>query len=60
MRTGKIYTLSDPRNGEIKYIGRTFKKIKYRLSEHCAEKDNNKKCNWIKSLAKQNLKPIIE
>lgn len=54
-----IYGLKDPRDNVIKYIGKT-NRLKHRLSQHCREKGNNRKCNWIKSLKKLGLKPEIE
>lgn len=55
-----IYTLAHPLTGEIRYIGKTVQKLKYRLTQHLTEKSNHKRANWIKSLKKQNLKPMIE
>lgn len=54
-----IYTLTDPRDNQIKYVGKT-NNIKRRMQEHLVESSTTKKNNWIKSLRKQNLKPIIE
>jgi hypothetical protein len=60
MQKNLIYTLSDPRDNKVKYIGITSKKLTVRLSGHCAEtKANTKKVNWIKSLKNIELKPII-
>lgn len=57
-----IYSLSDPKDGLIKYVGKTSQKLNKRLFCHISEskKRNDKKSNWISSLSKQNLKPIIE
>lgn len=56
-----IYTLSDPRDGLIKYVGRT-KNMKERLKNHCnpARYKNTYKFNWIKELRDLGLKPVIE
>lgn len=55
-----IYTLSDPRNGLIKYVGKTSR-VKKRIGEHIRElQGNTKKINWIKSLKKTGLNPIFE
>jgi len=54
-----IYSLIDPRNGDIRYIGKT-NNTKLRLSNHLVEKHKTYKVNWIKSLKKINLKPILE
>lgn len=53
-----IYGLIDPRNSEIKYIGKT-KNIRKRFREHIRDEENNKKYAWIKNLKKQNLLPDI-
>lgn len=60
MKRTSIYILLDPRNQEIRYIGKTIKKLEYRLVEHLCEKSNNKRKAWIRSLDKLGLKPIIE
>lgn len=54
-----IYTLEDPRNNEIRYIGKT-NNINIRYSNHKVEKHNTHKCNWIRVLKRNNLVPIIE
>lgn len=56
----KIYVLIDPRDGIIKYVGKTVQKLKYRLTQHITEKSNNKRKTWIKSLKNKGLLPIIE
>ena len=55
-----IYTLTDPRDNKIKYIGKT-NNIDKRLYRHLSENNtNSKKSNWINNLKINNLKPIIE
>ena len=58
-----IYYLEDPITNEIRYIGRTKNNLKARLRGHLATAKKNKfktkKDNWILSLYKQNLRPII-
>lgn len=55
-----IYTLTDPRDFKVKYIGKT-NNIKKRLYRHITESNgNSKKDNWIKKLNEINLSPIIE
>lgn len=53
-----IYALIDPRNDEIKYIGKT-NNIKKRIREHIRDEENNKKYAWIKSLKKIKLQPEV-
>ncbi|MHA1814374.1 MAG: hypothetical protein ACTSX1_00060 [Candidatus Heimdallarchaeaceae archaeon] len=64
MKTIKIYTLSHPLTNEVRYIGKTVSKLKYRLSGHISEakrgEDKSYKNSWIISLLKQDLKPVIE
>lgn len=61
-RLVNIYTLEHPITGEIKYVGKTIKSLQIRLSEHITDskKYNFKNPNWIKSILKLNLKPIIQ
>lgn len=53
-----IYTLSDPRTNEVRYVGKTYQALPRRLSSHVrdAGRFNNYRCNWIRSLGKH---PII-
>lgn len=59
-----IYTLEDPTNNEIKYVGVTKRSLKKRWYDHCSnyylKKNNHKTATWIKSLKANNLKPIIK
>lgn len=57
-----IYTLSDPRTNNIRYIGKTNNLIK-RFNKHINESKLSTKSykkSWINQLLKLNLKPIIE
>lgn len=54
-----IYTLADPRNNEIRYIGKA-NNLKKRLKKHLCEKSNSMRVKWISSLKKIGLEPIIE
>lgn len=58
----QIYTLSHPVTNEIRYVGRTIKKLSYRLYQHIynCNKNNYHSANWIKAILKQGLKPKIE
>jgi len=58
-----IYTLSDPTDGEIKYVGKT-KNMKERLWRHLGPSNLKNawtsKTKWILWLKNQGLKPLIE
>lgn len=57
-----IYTLSDPRTGEIRYVGKTFN-LKARRWQHIHDVKkglNTRKTGWIKSLLKCGVFPLIE
>ncbi len=57
----KIYFLIDPRAGEVRYVGKTTKKLSYRLMNgHMQDSSITHKTNWIKSLKKEGLLPKIE
>jgi hypothetical protein len=55
-----IYTLSDPKTGEIRYVGKSDNPQK-RLYDHIAScsKSPTHKNNWIRSLIRENQKPIL-
>lgn len=57
-----IYGLVDPRNDELRYIGKS-QYGQYRLASHLApstlKKERTHKSNWIKSLLKLGLKPLF-
>lgn len=57
-----IYTLADPESGEIRYIGKTVKTLKARLTDHLysIKRESNYRSNWIKSIINRDLIPIIE
>ena len=57
----KIYGLTDPRNGELRYIGETIRSLQNRLVGHLADsrRKNNYCANWIKVLIRRNLRPEI-
>lgn len=57
----KIYFLIDPRTGDIRYVGKTTKKLTYRLMNgHMQDSSRTHKTNWIKSLKKEGLLPEIK
>ena len=57
----KIYGLVDPRTNTIRYVGKTKQSLKIRLSRHINDKPkhNTYKYNWICSLKKEGVVPII-
>jgi hypothetical protein len=58
----KLYGLKDPVTGKTRYIGYTSKTLNHRLKYHiydCKKSINSHKVNWINTLLKLNLKPII-
>jgi hypothetical protein len=56
----KIYILIDPRDNQIRYLGKTTQQISKRYNTHISTKGTSKKANWIKTLKEQNLKPLIK
>ena len=63
MKTIKIYALLDPRNNQVRYIGKTIRTLNQRLTNHiCDAKSSryyNHNINWIKSLINDNILPEI-
>lgn len=57
-----IYTLSDPDTNEVRYIGKTVKSLKHRLTDHLysPKRENNYRTNWIKSIINKGGIPIIK
>lgn len=62
MRKVKIYKLIDPITNEVRYIGKTIQKLNERLNLHLHPHNNDftHRANWVRSLIKDNSKPIIE
>jgi DNA-binding NarL/FixJ family response regulator len=60
----KIYKLIDPRNNQIRYIGKTHESLSSRLSKHISYSLRNHrkthKENWILLLLGLGFRPIIE
>lgn len=54
-----IYKLIDPRNNEVRYVGKTIN-IKRRYKQHLYDKRKSHKASWVQSLRTLKLKPIIE
>jgi group I intron endonuclease len=56
-----IYALLDPRNNEVRYVGKTIQKVNYRYARHILDssKLRTHKDYWIQSLLRENLKPVF-
>lgn len=61
MDIAHIYTLSDPRNGEIRYVGKTIS-LKGRKKSHfySFSRPEHPKTIWVKELRALGLKPSME
>lgn len=58
-----IYRLCDPRDGSVRYVGKTAQALKCRLRGHLydAERTNSRRvCKWISDLVAQGLRPVME
>lgn len=64
MRKVKIYKLIDPFTNEVRYVGKTEKSLKHRLSMHITTSIKNKnkthKEAWITQVYNKGKRPIIE
>lgn len=62
MNTSKIYVLIDPRDGEIRYVGRTVQSLEQRLLQHIQKstKKSHRRAVWIRDLQANGLVPSIE
>lgn len=59
----KVYVLKEPNTNEIRYVGVTTQELNQRLSQHINAAKNHEKrhvCNWISTLLKEGLRPVIE
>jgi len=58
----KIYTLTCPLDGQVKYVGKTYSaNLKTRLDNHYSGCEGTlKKLLWIEKLRTENVRPIIE
>lgn len=61
METTNIYLLIDPRNNDVRYVGKA-NNVSQRYQAHLnrARKHQIHKKNWVESLKREGLKPIIE
>lgn len=57
--TGSVYVLTDPRDGTIRYVGKTTKPLSERLAGHLASPTNPAMRLWISVLSAQRLVPTI-
>lgn len=57
----KIYTLTDPRDGVVKYVGKTRRdNPKDRLWQHNCLRGHTMRDNWIRKLLSLGLKPTMD
>jgi len=56
---GFIYTLSDPRDGTVRYVGKTMKPLSERLAGHLSSPTNPAMRLWINTLGAQQMIPTI-
>ncbi|WP_033415236.1 hypothetical protein [Streptomyces canus] len=54
-----MYTLTDPRDGTIRYVGKTTKTLSERLAGHLSSPTNPAMQVWIGTLRMQQLAPVI-
>jgi hypothetical protein len=54
----KLYTLSDPLTGEIRYVGVT-RNARKRLAAHSLARENTYKARWIRGLKAAGEKPLM-
>jgi len=55
-----IYSLTDPRTNEIRYVGKAMD-VQHRLGQHYSDtRGESQRARWIRELRAENLKPAIE
>ncbi|MBU8540834.1 NUMOD3 domain-containing DNA-binding protein [Falsiroseomonas tokyonensis] len=63
MKITRIYVLTDPRDGAVRYVGKTIKTLSARLSGHVSlalvRKAKTHTANWIRALNAEGLRPKI-
>jgi hypothetical protein len=59
-RKGIVYTLTDPRDGAIRYVGKTVKNPDERLAQHLGAPTNPAMRIWLTSLGAQGLLPRMD
>lgn len=61
METTNIYTLTDPRTKEVRYVGKANNLTqRYKAHLNRARKHQTHKKNWLEQLKREGLRPIIE
>lgn len=62
--TASIYCLTDPRDGSIRYVGKTIQPLPLRLQQHVypakVGKHNHSKARWIRGLIDDGVLPTIK
>lgn len=60
----KIYTLTDPRTGKIRYLGKTKQDLNKRYYSHVSQyrlkREKSHKNSWISGVLRDGYKPIME
>jgi hypothetical protein len=59
-RKGIVYTLTDPRDGAIRYVGKTINQPLERLAQHLSAPTNPAMRVWFTSLGNQGLLPRMD
>lgn len=58
-----LYALLDPRDGRVRYVGKTRRTLAARLTAHLAYvrryRDTTPRCAWLRELAALGLRPWI-
>ena len=60
--SASLYTLSDPRTGEVRYVGWTVRKPSIRLSAHMSDARRgipDYRCRWIRVLLAGGVRPTL-
>lgn len=63
MRSFLVYGLSDPRDGQLRYVGKTIRGLSRRLRTHLYPRflrEKSHKNHWLRALVALGLKPEIE
>ena len=59
-KAGTVYTLTDPRNGAIRYVGATGRPLHVRLGGHVSGKAvSPAMADWVAELKAEGLRPVI-